>query len=71
MAYRNRSFPKAECLFCGAVVELRPIPPVDEDRAWDEIAKQHGDTCPWATSRAGHLHNYGTGRHGADDRAES
>lgn len=42
-----------ECAYCSEMVsELDSVPPVDDDEAWDVIAKEHDSDCEWVLTRA-------------------
>jgi hypothetical protein len=50
-----------ECAYCGYAIEgdvdyqgvsQEPVPTVDDDEAWQYIAKQHADDCEWVMTRA-------------------
>ncbi len=45
-----------ECLYCGATVHEREIPPaVDDDNGWTQEAEQHAEGCEWVATRAHRL----------------
>jgi ferredoxin len=43
------------CAYCHADVTAdneQPPPPVDDDRAWSELANEHAESCEWIATRA-------------------
>ena len=40
------------CAYCGRDVTANAVPPADDDDAWAELAKMHGDGCYWIETRA-------------------
>lgn len=45
------------CAYCGAIVlnAGEYVPPVDDDKAWDDLEGQHEPDCEWVITRAHRL----------------
>ena len=50
-----------ECIYCGYEIEgevddqgvaMDPVPAIDDDDAWRDIAQHHADDCEWVLTRA-------------------
>lgn len=48
-----------ECAYCNAEIvgdpDTTPVPAVDDDEAWEELACQHAADCEWIETRAHQL----------------
>jgi hypothetical protein len=45
-----------ECVYCYCQVPAdETVPPVGDDAAWAELAREHADDCEWVLTRAHRL----------------